>query len=253
MKNEKKISVIIITKNEENKLRECLESLDGFASEIIVVDTGSVDNTKKIAKEYKAKIYDYPKGGFSDWRNKGLKEAKSDWIFYLDADERITPLLKQEIKSLSENVPYSAYAIPRRNFILGKEMKHGGWWPDYVKRFYKKDSLIKWEGKLHEEPVINGELGHLKQPLIHIKHDNISEMIEKTNEWSNIEAELLLKSNHPKMVWWRFLRIIFTEAYYRIIKLKGYKDGAEGIIYGLYQSWSRFMSYAKLWEMQHKQ
>jgi hypothetical protein len=248
MKNN--ISAIVITKNEEEKIGDCLESLS-WADEILVIDTGSDDKTIEIATKKKAIVVSYSKGGFSDWRNQGAKEAKNDWLLYVDADERVTPLLRKEIlRTIKNSADIALYAIPRRNIILGKEMKHGGWWPDYVKRLMRKDALDKWEGDLHENPVVKGDLGHLKNPLVHIKHAKLSEMVEKTNKWSEIEAKLLLKSGHPKMAGWRFFRIMVTELWYRLIKLKGYRDGTEGVVYAIYQMWSKFVTYGKLWEMQ---
>lgn len=252
--NELAISVIIIAKNEEKKIGDCFESIK-WADEIVLVDSGSTDKTKQIAKKYGARIFDYKGGGYSDWRNEGLKKAKEKWVLYVDADERVTPELRNEILSLlsaSQNDDIAVYAIPRRNIILGKEMKYGGWWPDYVKRLYKKDKLKKWKGDLHEEPQYEGEMGHLESPLIHIKHNNLSEMVEKTNEWSEIEAKLLYDSRHPKMFWWRFFRIMGTELWFRLIIKQGFRDGMEGVIYSIYQMWSKFITYGKLWEMQLK-
>jgi hypothetical protein len=248
MKNN--ISAIVITKNEEEKIGECLESLS-WVDEILVIDTGSEDKTIEIATKKKAIVVSYIKGGFSDWRNQGAKEARSDWLLYVDADERVTPLLRKEIlRTIKDSTDIALYAIPRRNIILGKEMKYGGWWPDYVKRLMKKRSFLKWEGDLHENPIVKGKLGHLKNPFVHIKHAKLSEMVEKTNKWSEIEAKLLLKSGHPKMVWWRFFRIMITELWHRLIRLKGFMDGTEGVVYAIYQMWSKFVTYGKLWEMQ---
>ena len=92
----------------------------------------------------------------------------------------------------------------------------------------------------------------LKNPLTHLKHDNLEEMVEKTNKWSEVEAKLLFNSGHPKMSWWRFWRIMFTELMYRLVSLRGFMDGTTGIIYAIYQMWSKFLTYAKLWEMQRK-
>jgi glycosyltransferase involved in cell wall biosynthesis len=258
-----KISAIIIAKDEEDKMVDCLKSIS-WCDEIILVDTGSTDKTVVLAKKAKARIYEYQGGSYSDWRNEGLKHTKGKWVFYIDADERVTDELRNEISKLisnfqrrsrrsfpiSNNIPI-AYAIPRRNVILGREMRHGGWWPDYVKRLFYKDKLKKWVGDLHEEPVFDGVMGHLEKALIHIKENKLSDMVEKTNKWSEIEARLMFDSNHPKMSLIRFLSAILREFWYRIIKKKAYLDGTEGMIFGIYQVYSRFISYAKLWEMQN--
>ena len=247
-----RISAVVLTKNEEDKIGDCLKSLS-WTDEILVVDTGSSDKTLEIARKHKAKVYSVDGGSFNYWRNEGLRFSKGDWILYLDADERITPLLRKEIESIinaKKEGKYTAYAIPRKNIILGREMKHGGWWPDYVKRLFKRKHLEKWEGKVHEEPVFEGKIGHLENSMVHIKETDISDMVAKTNRYSEIEAELLFKANHPKMSWWRFLRIMLGELWYRLIIQRGFLDGAEGVIFSFYQSWSKFVTYAKLWELQ---
>lgn len=250
----KLLSVIIIAKNEEKKLPECLESVK-WADEIILVDTDSTDKTVDIAKANGANVFYYEDGSYQDWRNRGLKEAKGKWILYIDADERILSALRDEIlkQVKDDSISYAAYAIPRKNIILGREMRHGGQWPDYQKRLFKRKALKEWKGDLHEQPVIEGELGYLHEPMIHIKHDNLSEMVIKTNRWSTIEAKILLESNHPQMVPWRFVRIMVTELWLRLVKQKGMLDGVAGVIYAIYQMWSRFITYGKLWEMQINQ
>lgn len=246
----KNISAIVIAKNEEVKIGECLESV-AWTDEVVVIDNGSTDDTVKISEEHKAVVYKLPKGSYKDLRNTGLERVKGNWILYIDADERVTPLLAAEIQKLLKSKPENnVYAIPRRNIVLGKEMKHGGLWPDYVKRLFLKEKLSKWKGDLHEEPIFEGDIGHLKNPFVHVKHDNLHDMVEKTNKWSLVEAKLLLDSNHPKMSWWRFIRVILTEVWYRLIRLGGYKDGVEGFIYSIFQAWSKFITYAKLWELQ---
>lgn len=247
------ISVVVIAKNEEGKIGDALASVKDLADEILVLDGGSTDKTIAIASKAKAKVVKQKGKSYSDWRNQGIKEAEGDWIFYLDADERVTPELKQEIRNImiSDKSQCVAYAIPRKNIIFGREMKHGGWWPDYVKRLFKKAALGRWVGELHEDPVFEGELGHLKSALVHLKHNNISEMIAKTNKWSVVEAKLLFGVGHPKMTWWRFFRIMTGELWYRLIVKKGFLDGTEGTIYSIYQMFSRYVTYVKLWEMQN--
>ena len=247
--NKQNLSVIVIARNEEEKIAECLKMVS-FADEIIVVDNSSTDKTAEIAKRKGAKIINLKAGNFSELRNKGAKEARGEWLLYIDADERVTPQLRREILKRVQDNAFSAYAIPRRNFILGKELKHGGWWPDYAKRLFKKNKFKKWTGELHEEPVFKGKLGHFKNPLIHLKHDNLTEMVDKTNSWSEIEARLMIEANHPRMNIPRFISAMFREFWLRMIKQMAFLDGPQGIIYALYQVFSRFVSYAKLWEMQ---
>ncbi len=194
------------------------------------------------------------KGSFNDWHNEGLKKAKGDWILYLDTDEEISPALQDEILSTvnRSSSTVHAFAIPRRNFIFNKEFKYSGQYPDYQKRLFKRNELKKWTGVVHEEPVYDGKLGHLQNPMVHRKNMTISQMIEKTNKWSEIEADLMIKANHPPMNGFRFFTAGFREFVLRFVKQKAFLDSKEGVIYGIYQIYSRLISYSKLWEMQIK-
>jgi len=254
-----RLSVVIIAKNEEEKIGDCIKSCV-WADEVLVIDNDSIDKTASIARKLGAKVIkasgDYTLK-YSKLRNIGLNKAKGKWIFYVDADERVTPKLKNEILSLlskvkSQKSKVNSYAMPRRNIVLGKELKHGGWWPDYVKRLYLKSKLKGWKGDLHEEPEFKGAMGHLGNSLIHIKEAKLEDMVKKTNGWSELEAKAMFDANHPKMNVVRFSTAMFREFWLRFIKKQAFLDGGEGIIFGLYQVWSRFISYAKLWELQNK-
>lgn len=247
------ISAVIIAKNEDQAIEDCLKSLR-WVDEIVVIDGGSTDRTVELSKKYKARVIHYESKGFAERRNKGLEESSGDWILYIDADERITLELKKEILSTIDHqllaVKCTAYAIPRRNFIFGKEFKHGGQWPDYVKRLFEKFNFKGWTGELHEEPNFDGKIGHLKNPMIHIKEKTLSEMVEKTNKWSEVEARLMFEVNHPPMNIARFFTAGFREFWLRMVRQLAFLDGGEGVIYALYQVYSRLISYTKLWEMQ---
>ena len=182
-------------------------------------------------------------------------EAKGDWLLYLDADERVTPLLKKEILELVKNLDDSVgvYAIPRRNFIFDQEFKHSSQYPDYQKRLYRKSKLKKWVGDLHEEPIYEGELKHIKNPMVHLKKMTLSQMMDKTNRWSDFEARLMIEAHHPPMNIVRFLSAMTREFWKRMIVEMAFLDGSKGIIYAMYQVYSKFVSYAKLWELQQKQ
>ncbi|MGA2910217.1 MAG: glycosyltransferase family 2 protein [Candidatus Microgenomates bacterium] len=230
-----KISAIVLIGGvvDKNLLVKCLDSV-AWCDEIVKVDTSKI------------------KGGFADWRNEGAKKAKGDWLLYLDTDEEVTPELKKMILQVIGTNEFSAYAIPRKNIFLGHEMHWGGWSPDFVLRLIEKDKLKGWKGELHEQPEIVGFTAHLKEPLIHISHRNITEMVEKTNKWSEIEAKLLYDSGHPEMNIIRFFSAGFREFWYRGIVKLGFLDGTVGIIEIIYQTFSRLITYSKLWELQIK-
>ncbi len=248
-----KLSVLMLARNEEKDIEEALKSVVGWADEIVVADSGSTDRTLKIAKKYGVRIYETsPGGNFCDWRNFVLSKAKGEWVFYLDADERATNELKKEIDERVGKEKYLFYEIPGRNFLWGKEMKHGGWAPDYVKRLFKKEAHSGWRGELHEEPVFNGEMGHLKEAMIHLQPETLEPMVEKSIKWSKIEARLLFEAGHPPVVWWRILRMGMTTFLSRYVRRLGILDGTKGFIMAAYQGYHSMIVYMQLWEMQQE-
>lgn len=242
------VSAVIITRNEQENIAECISTLD-FATDIIVVDNCSTDQTVGVAWKLGAVVYQIAGLDFSYLRNIGREKAKSDWLLYIDADERIDKELASEIKSvLNGSQEFAAYSVVRKNYLLGKPSDN----LEKMSRLIKKDKLIGWQGSLHESPIISGKVGTLQGNLLHYTHRNISSMVDKTNEWSDIEAQLLYKSSHPFMREWRFMRIMLTSFYRSYIKEKGWKMGSVGIIEGIYQAFSSFITYSKLWERQNK-
>jgi glycosyltransferase involved in cell wall biosynthesis len=246
-----KISGIIIAKDAENLIADCLDSLS-FCDEIIVVDNESEDRTCEIAEKMGAKVFAHQlSDDFSELRNFGLKKAMDEWILYVDADERVTPLLRDEIIRSANNLinKYAGFRVQRKNFYFGNHE-----WPyiEKLERFFKKDKLDGWYGKLHESPKVKGEIGELEGYLLHYTHKDLKSMLEKTIKWSKVEAELRFKSGHPKMTWWRFPRVMLTAFFDSYIKQGGWKVGTVGLMEGMYQSFSIFVTYARLWEMQQE-
>lgn len=244
------LSVIVITKNEEDVLKDCLESIKDIADEVIVVDSLSTDKTVEIAKELGAKVYENKFIDFSKQRNFAFSKAQSDWILYIDADERLTKELAENIKDKllnNKNEEITAYKVKRKNFYFWKYE-----WPyvEKLERLFRRDSFKEWKGIVHETPVFEGKIGELDGYLSHYTHQDLSSMLEKTNKWSEYEAELRLRANHPKMSWWRFLRVILTGFFKSYFLEKGYKNGTAGLVEVIYQSFSMFITYAKLWEKQ---
>lgn len=245
MNQQNTCSVIIIAKNEEARIAVCIEHVQ-FASEIIVVDNGSSDKTASIAKSLHATVIEKSGKDFAALREIGAKQATGDWLLYIDADELVTPALQKEILEKVSNGLAASYYITRENYYLGYR------WPnkDKMVRLIKKSALVSWKGLLHEHAEIVGAIETLSASLIHQTHRTLSEMVEKTNEWSEIEANLRFTSNHPRMSWWRFIRVMltaFTDSFWR---QQGWRAGTVGWIESIYQAFSMFITYAKLWEKQ---
>ncbi|MEK7580966.1 MAG: glycosyltransferase family 2 protein [Patescibacteria group bacterium] len=246
-----KLSALVLAKNEEEVIEDCLKQLD-FVEEIVVLDQDSQDKTVEIAKKYTDKIIQTRKENFSENRNTLLKEAIGDWVLYVDCDERINDKLKSEIISCLQSRKYCAYFFPRKNIILGKWLKHGGWWPDYVPRLFKKKDLIKWQGDVHESPVVKEQFGYTKNFLTHLTARNISQMLKKTTKWAQIEANLKHQANHPPVNLVRVLKVMIIEFVNRYIIKLGFLDGLVGLIQAIFQAFHQAAVLVYLWELQNK-
>lgn len=244
-----KISVIILAKNVAEEIVPAIKTSQ-FADEIVVVDTGSTDNTVAVCRKLGAKIIHTTGDSFAKWRNDGAKEAKGDWLLYLDSDERIPVKLAKEIQTIVADPGHAAYTISRYEIFLGKHLNH--WGDPRVLRLIKKSALKRWEGKLHEQPKIDGSVGDLRHQMVHLSHKNIDEKVPNTLKWSKMEAQMLLDAKHPPMAGWRFIRIMLTEFWYRAVRQGLWKDGTEGWIEVIYQMFSKFLTYERLWEAQRK-
>lgn len=246
-----KISAVIIVKNGEAMIADCIESVR-FCDEIMVIDTGSTDRTTEIARHLGATVYLNNATDFASWRNYGLRKAKGSWILYVDVDERVSEELADNIKQVLDQRggEYSAYWVNRKNYYFGAHP-----WPyiEKILRLFKKKDLIEWQGQLHESPRITGSSGNLAGELFHYTHQDLAAMVSKTIAWSSVEAKLRFEAKHPKMTWWRFPRVMLSAFYDSYVRQKGYSAGTVGLIESLYQMFSMFITYAKLWELQNKE
>ncbi len=246
-----KVSCLIICRNEEKNIEECIKSIQ-WCDEIVIVDSYSTDNTIPIAKNYTDKIFQREWKGFSEQRKIALTLAEHDWIFAIDADERCTTELQREIKDVlnSKVTTNNGFEIPRKSFFLGKWIKHGGWYPNYQLRLFKKDQAAVSERLVHESYVVKGTTGKLKSDILHYTVSSISEYVTKINTYSDLSA--LEKLNKKKI---NFLDILLTPciAFFQQYILKGnFLDGTEGLMVARFHMTTKMLNNMKIRELQKK-
>lgn len=242
----KKITAILITKNEEGNIKDCLESIN-WVDEIILVDAESTDKTLEIAQSYNPKTFIRKWKGYADQKEFALSKAANEWVLSIDADERVSPLLKEEIINLNEN-DADGYYIRRQNYFLKRHIKTCGWDNDYQLRLFRKSKTAVTDRLVHESFVVNGTIKHLKNRLIHFTFTSIEKTIGKINRYSSLKAQELFKKNKKS----NSLTILShgAAAFLRFyIVLGGFKEGVHGMIISLFNSFTTFLVYMKLWEL----
>ena len=244
------LSVILITRNEEANLADCLASLEGIAQQIVVVDTNSSDRTLDIAKSYGAVIaqpQDWP--GFGPQKNRALDLATGEWVLSLDADERLTPALKSEIvTAIHHSAHVDCFAIPRLSWYCGRFIRHSGWNPDYVDRLFQRGSARFSDDLVHERILPSGQVAKLENPMLHYSFMNYSQVLQKIDRYSTASAEQAFakgKTSTPlKAVLhgaWSFFRTYFLQA--------GFLDGPQGFTLAMSNAQGTYYRYIKLWHL----
>ncbi|MCX7101552.1 MAG: glycosyltransferase family 2 protein [Methylobacter sp.] len=245
------LSVIIITKNEAEHISRCLASIS-WADQIIVLDSGSNDNTVELCKAYTGEVFmtDWP--GFGVQKQRALNKASHDWVLSLDADEQVSPELRVEIEQAMQSHQFEGFEIPRLSSYCGKQIRHGGWWPDYVLRLFRREHGQFTESVVHERIVVRGEIGKLTLPLLHEAFVNLDEVLHKVNCYSTLGAEMLyqkgVRSSLGKAVFkgiWTFLKTYCLKA--------AILDGRQGLMLSISNAEGTFYKYMKLLEMQNCQ
>jgi glycosyltransferase involved in cell wall biosynthesis len=242
------ISVILITKNEEHNIRECLSTVV-WADEIVVVDAGSSDATVTKAKEFTEKVYVRPWEGYGAAKNFALSQVASDWIFWIDADERVSDPLRDEIRQVlaTKDQKSVAFSVPRKANFLGRWILHCGWYPGRVTRLFKRGSGRFTESRVHERLEIEGDQGDLDSDLLHYTDPTLSHYFEKLDKYTSLGAEELVDERRSFHVGQITIRPLFTFIRMYFLKL-GFLDGLPGLILCVLSSCYVFTKYAKLWE-----
>jgi (heptosyl)LPS beta-1,4-glucosyltransferase len=243
------ITAIVITRNEEDMIANCLETLR-WTTHTVVLDTGSTDRTREVATRLGAEVRQATGSDFASWRNEAARGVTTDWILYVDADERVTPLLAKAIQSRLRRPEYDAFTVSRNNIHYGKWMQYGGWGNDKLMRIFRTQKLKGWKGKVHEHAEIVGRIGEIDEPLVHLTHRNLYDGLRKSIDWTDVEAKLFLEAKHPKVGPLRLMKIIVFDFVKRMLFKRAWKDGQEGWIEAMTQTMNRFLVYTRLWELQ---
>jgi len=243
-----KVSATLITFNEEGNIEACLDSIR-WADEIIVVDSESTDRTVEIAKKFTDKVFTNPWPGHKQQKNYAIDQSSFDWIFSIDADERVTPELREYILKILESPQADGYRFPRLNHFIGKRMRFGGWYPDHVLRLFRKDMGRFGGVNPHDKVIMNGgDIVTSSIPLVHYTYTSFSQYIQKQDFYSTISAKEKFNAGKRAGIIVIVFKPIwkFFETY--LLKL-GFLDGLRGIIAAFGAAFSTYMKFVKLWEL----
>jgi glycosyltransferase involved in cell wall biosynthesis len=239
-----RIAVLILTYNEESNIEDCIKSAS-FADEVIIIDSGSVDRTEEISRQLGAKFIYHSFSGFAAQRNFALTQTNAEWVFYLDADERITPEAAEEIRKIVAQEPIAAYQILRTNVIFGQPVKYGGHSPDLSLRLYPRTS-VHWEGKVHEHAEVNVPIRKMNAFMLHYTYQSWDRYFFKFDQYTTILAEEMYQRGKKMKLtdilirpWYAFLRFYILKS--------GWRDGMTGLIFALLHAFYTMTKYIKLY------
>lgn len=246
-----KISAMINTFNEEQNIEACLQSLR-WVDELVVVDSGSTDGTVALAEQYADKVVAVAPGDFSAMRNAGLAQVTGEWVLVIDADERVSEELRQEIlRTLAEPSVYTGFLMPRKNMFRQHWVRYGGWYPDYVLRLFRNDPQHRFIGKVHERVSLSGAVGRLQEPLTHYTYVGLEQYINKLNKYTTLSAQMMEEKGRRSTL----VQMLFRPGleFLKVYLLKaGFRDGIYGFIIAYMSSVYIFVKFAKLWLRQQR-
>lgn len=238
------ISIIVITKDESQHIERCLQSVS-WADEIIVFDSGSTDNTVEICKNYTPLVFETDWPGFGHQKQRALDKTSGDWVLSIDADEYVSEKLRTEIQTAIQQSDIHGFEIPRLSSYCGKQIKHGGWWPDYVLRLFQKKYGKFSTSLVHERVIVNTKTARMANPLLHDSYISLEEVLSKTNSYSSLGAKMLYEKGEKSSLSKAILRAMWT--FFRTYFIKtSFLDGEQGLMLAISNAEGTYYKYAKL-------
>ena len=242
------LSVVILTKNEADRIRDCIQSVQ-WADEVLVIDDESTDDTAAIALTEGARVLTRKMDIEGRHRNWAYAQGAHDWVFSLDADERITPELAEELRALMARGPeHVVYSTPLRNYIGNYWIRHGGWYPGRKDRFFDRHKFKYEEAEVHPRPIINGSHGRLQRDLVHYSYRHFGDFANSLNHQTTLEARKWMRDGRRVTLgkaMWRTVDRFFRS----YVGKQGFRDGFVGLMVAGFAGWYQLLSYAKYWEL----
>ncbi len=239
------LAAVILTHNEEVHIRACIESVR-WADRVIVFDSFSDDQTVALAEQAGAEVIQHPWNGYASQRNAALEAVDTDWILFVDADERSSPAQAAEVRALLAASEHHGYWIPRHNYIFGRLTRHAGWYPDYQMRLlHRGHARYDPAREVHELVVLDGEAGYMTEPFVHYNYTSVRQFREKQSRYVRYDAQIL-KEQGIKPRPHKFITMPLRQFIWRFITLKGYRDGLHGLRLSLLMAWYELQKYRHL-------
>jgi len=241
------LTAVILTLNEADNITDCIRSL-AWADRVVVFDSFSQDETVALAKTAKATVLQSAFENYAQQRNAAMAAVQTDWVFFVDADERGTPELATEVRRVIAERAEMGWYVPRYNYIFGKLTRGAGWYPDYQLRLFKYGK-VHYERPVHETAIVDGKIGHLQNALIHYNYRDNAHFQAKQEAYTDYDASILKQQgihSHPQ----NFILQPWRQFWWRYVTLQGYRDGRHGLklsLYMAYYEWVKYRKLATLW------
>jgi glycosyltransferase involved in cell wall biosynthesis len=243
------ISAVVLTKNEQASIADCLNTLR-WADELLVLDSYSDDSTVEIAERMGVEVRQRRFDNYALQRNAALGMASLDWVLFVDADERVTEKLADEIRVVVDDDAFDGWWVPRKNYIFGKWIRHAGWYPDHQLRLLRRARARYDERReVHELVDLDGQAGYLQHHFIHYNYSTVREFLDKQDRYVDYEVRMLREGGHRARPWNLVLQPL-RQFCWRYFRLSGYRDGWRGLLLSSLMAYFELVRYWRLWQLQ---